>query len=117
MIGNPGTSCDKEYAVDGGFDLLCTSENKWGDKLERPAWEGPDVRAKFGALIHGVADRDALAKAFDRATSEGFSFLLISDQTGTGKDVLWTRLPNKSEIWRPLVQRIKDWNKAARAKK
>jgi len=118
IIGNAGAPCDEGYAEEGGFDLLCIAENKWGKgKVERPGWNSPSSRAKAGVILYGLTDRKDLGTAFDLVTSEGLSFVFISDQTGTGGEVLWTRMPNKNDIWRPLVQRVKDWNNAVRTVK
>ena len=118
IVGNAGAICDEGYADEGAFDLLCIAENRWGErKLERPDWDRPNSRAKAGVLLYGLTDRKDLRTAFDLVTAEGLSFVFATDQTGTAGEVLWTRMPNKNEIWRPLVQRIKEWNKAARATK
>jgi hypothetical protein len=118
LIGNAGALCDEGYAEDGVFDLLCTAENKWGKaKVERPAWNSPNSRGKAGVILYGLSDRKDLATAFEQVTSEGLAFVYVTDQTGAGGEVLWTRMPNKTTIWQPLVQRVKDWNKAARGAK
>jgi len=115
LIGNFGTTCDDGYAADGLFDMLCLCENKWGDhKLERPTWDRPGSRAKFGAVLYGVSDKKDLGNAFDLLTTEGAAFLYFTDQKGAAGEVLWTRAPHKTEIWQPLVQKVKDWNKSAR---
>jgi hypothetical protein len=118
IVGNAGANCDEGYADEGLFDLVCIAENRWGErKVERPDWDRPNSRAKAGVILYGLTDRKDLRTAFDLVTAEGLSFVFVTDQTGTGGEVLWTRMPNKNEIWRPLVQRVKEWNKAARTTK
>ena len=118
VIGNFGRMCDEGYAASGVFDLLCISESRWGDqKIERPSWDRKDSKAKFGEIIYGVNDQKEFGAAFVLATSEGCSFVYITDQRGMGNEVLWTRLPNNNEIWRPLIQKVKTWNKSAKSKK
>jgi hypothetical protein len=118
IIGNSGALCDEGYAEEGGFDLLCIAENRWGEgKIERPDWNRPTTRAKAGVILYGLTDRKDLGTAFDQVTAEGLSFVYLTDQTGKGGEVLWTRMPGKNDIWRPLVQRVKEWNSAARATK
>lgn len=116
LIGNAGAHCDEGYADEGGFDMLCVAENRWGERpIERPRWLTPQTRARAGAILYGVRDRKESAAAFERITAEGLSFLFLTDQSGQGNDVLWTRLPDHREVWRPLVQQVKDWNQSARS--
>lgn len=115
IIGNPGIEADKAFGQENGFDALCIHVWKWnqegGPKLARPQWSEPKDAIKYGGLVYRVDGAD-LQQALDKATSEQLDFIYLTDQTGDGNDVLWTRLPSKPHIWRPLVQKVADWNRS-----
>ena len=82
VIGNPGTFTISNYAAIA--DLLITYEDPisagW-NSYKQPSWTNSYAPSKFGAIIYATS-ASAWKAAIDRAVSQRFGWVFVSDGSG-----------------------------------